>query len=66
MQLLVKHPENRLGTKNGIEEIKAHVWFKNIDWEGLLNKKVYFMKFFIFKKKLYVSKDKTTFQAENN
>jgi len=36
----VKHPENRLGVKSGIEEVKSHLWFKNIDWEGLLNKKV--------------------------
>lgn len=44
IKLLVKHPENRLGAKSDLEEIKSHPWFKNVDWEGLLNKKVRYKK----------------------
>jgi len=36
---LIKNPDNRLGT-NGAEEIKAHPWFKNVNWNDLSQKKV--------------------------
>mmetsp|Transcript_20477 Transcript_20477/g.56774 ORF Transcript_20477/g.56774 Transcript_20477/m.56774 type:complete len:721 (-) Transcript_20477:358-2520(-) len=36
-QLLVKNPEKRLGGKNGAEDIKAHPWFKDIEWAMLRN-----------------------------
>ena len=35
--LLKKDPEQRLGTKNE-DDIKNLPWFKDIDWENLLNK----------------------------
>ena len=36
-KLLYRKPHKRLGS-NGIKEIKEHTWFKNINWEELLNK----------------------------
>jgi hypothetical protein len=40
-QLLVKDPEHRLGCgPEGIEEIKNHPFFSDMDWEGLMNKTV--------------------------
>ena len=36
-KLLYRKPNKRLGS-NGIKEIKAHPWFKNINWEELYNK----------------------------
>lgn len=38
-RLLIKNPDNRLGT-NGAEEIKAHPWFKSINWKDLSEKKI--------------------------
>ena len=38
-QLLEKDPEQRIGV-NGDSEIKNHPWFKKIDWDLLLQKKV--------------------------
>ena len=38
-KLLYRKPHKRLGC-NGIKEIKEHSWFKNINWEELLNKKM--------------------------
>lgn len=37
-QLLEKDPANRLGSKNGLEEILAHPWIQSIDL-GKLEKK---------------------------
>eukprot|EP00873_Tetraselmis_striata_P009108 jgi/Tetstr1/429372/TSEL_019286.t1 len=34
-QLLVKNPEKRLGAKRGAEDIKAHPWFKDLDFNML-------------------------------
>lgn len=34
-QLLVKNPEKRLGSKHGAEDLKAHPWFKDIDFSML-------------------------------
>jgi serine/threonine protein kinase len=40
-RLLCSDPKKRLGaTKNDAEEIKKHAFFANIDWEGILTKKV--------------------------
>jgi len=39
--LLKKDPKKRLGSgKTGIQEIKKHAFFKKIDWDALLNKKI--------------------------
>ena len=38
-KLLKRKEDKRLGAK-GIEEIKNHNWFKNFDWEGVINFKV--------------------------
>ena len=39
--LLKKKPEDRIGCrKSGVAELKAHPWFKNIDWDNLEHKLV--------------------------
>lgn len=38
-KLLQRKPQNRLGA-NGIQEVKEHVWLKNVDWQGLMQKKI--------------------------
>lgn len=38
LQLLKKDPVKRLGTKS-VEDIKKHIWFENVNWEVLLQKK---------------------------
>jgi len=37
-QCLKKKPNERIGSKNGLDEILAHPWFADIDSEALLNK----------------------------
>lgn len=37
--LLIKNPENRLGSKNGFEEVKSHAFFFGIDWTKILARK---------------------------
>lgn len=40
-KLLVSDRTKRIGTmKNGPEDVKRHKWFKGIDWEGVLQKKL--------------------------
>ena len=39
-KLLDKNSETRLGSKNDADEIVNHPWFKDIDWEGLMNKTI--------------------------
>ena len=36
-KLLTKNPKKRLGF-NGVEEIKKHGWFNNINWSDIENK----------------------------
>ena len=38
--LLNRNPKHRLGATNDAEELKAHPFFADIDWEALTNKKV--------------------------
>lgn len=42
-QLLQHNPMNRLGTAGGAHEIKVHIFFYGIDWDGLLRKKAEFV-----------------------
>ncbi|CAD8043749.1 unnamed protein product [Paramecium primaurelia] len=36
-KLLQKDPDKRLGSNGGISEILTHVWFHNVDFEGIVN-----------------------------
>jgi len=36
-KLTIKNKKNRLGA-NGVEEIKKHPWFGDLDWNDILNK----------------------------
>jgi serine/threonine protein kinase len=36
--LLQSDPENRLGSHNGIEEVKSSKWFHDVDWEKVIKK----------------------------
>ena len=36
--LLVKNPDERLGSKDDIEEIKNHEYFKDVDWDKVYSK----------------------------
>mmetsp|Transcript_27644 Transcript_27644/g.49905 ORF Transcript_27644/g.49905 Transcript_27644/m.49905 type:complete len:586 (-) Transcript_27644:889-2646(-) len=38
--LLCKNPSERLGSRFGIEEIKAHPWCANIKWDKVLSRKI--------------------------
>ena len=39
-QLLIKNQNNRLGAKNGFEDIRKHPFFSGFDFEALLSKKL--------------------------
>ena len=39
-KLLEKDPKKRIGYEGGIEDIKAHDWFRDIDIDMLLNKQL--------------------------
>ncbi len=38
--LFLRDPNKRLGSKNEFEEIKAHPFLKNVDWDAILKKRV--------------------------
>jgi serine/threonine protein kinase len=38
--LFIREPEKRLGGKNDFEDIKAHPFMKNVDWDSIYKKKV--------------------------
>lgn len=40
-KLLKKTPETRIGSNMGAEEIKAHEFFSDVDWEKVLSKKLH-------------------------
>ncbi len=39
-QLLEKDPVNRLGTREGLDEIMRHPFFASLDWDQLLSKQI--------------------------
>lgn len=41
-QILAKEPANRIGCREsgGVEELKQHAWFSEIDWAMLYNKEI--------------------------
>ena len=39
-KLLIKEPENRIGSDGGIDQILKHPWFAEIDIEKLLKKEL--------------------------
>jgi serum/glucocorticoid-regulated kinase 2 len=39
-KLFQKNPEKRLGSKDGAIELKKHPWFKKVDWDRLVQKKI--------------------------
>jgi len=36
---LQRKPSNRLGL-NGPNEVKSHIWLKDVDWQALVDKKI--------------------------
>lgn len=36
---LMRNPQERLGANNGFQEIKKHPWFKNVNWDDVIQKK---------------------------
>ena len=46
--LLHKNPLKRLG-RNGSSEIKSHPWFKNVNWQDVLDRKVKMPKPYLMK-----------------
>jgi serine/threonine protein kinase len=43
LKLLEKDPTRRLGIKNGIKDIKDHIFFQGVDWEKVARKEVFDM-----------------------
>jgi len=39
-KLLDKDPKTRLGSTTDADEVVNHVWFRDLDWEGLMNKTI--------------------------
>jgi serine/threonine protein kinase len=39
-KILNKDPKERLGAKNGVQEILEHPWFKDLDPQKMENKKL--------------------------
>lgn len=66
-----KNPSERIGSQNGLAEIKQHPFFICFDFENILNKKVnffYFLKIFQlnapFKPEILDKKDVSNFDDE--
>jgi serum/glucocorticoid-regulated kinase 2 len=39
-KLLQKEPKDRLGQNGGVVEILTHPWFKDVDFEGIMGRKI--------------------------
>ena len=39
-KLLAKDPKTRLGSTTDADEVVNHPWFRDLDWEGLMNKTI--------------------------
>ena len=39
-KLLDKDPKTRLGSTTDADEVVTHAWFRDLDWEGLMNKTI--------------------------
>ena len=39
-KLLNKDPQTRLGSTTDADEVVNHAWFRDLDWEGLMNKTI--------------------------
>jgi hypothetical protein len=39
-KLLDKDPKTRLGSTTDADEVVNHAWFRDLDWEGLMNKTI--------------------------
>lgn len=39
-KILIKDPKERLGSKNGVQEILEHPWFKDLDPQKMLLRKI--------------------------
>jgi serine/threonine protein kinase len=39
-RLLDKDPKTRLGSTTDADEVVNHAWFRDLDWEGLMNKTI--------------------------
>lgn len=37
-QLTFKNKKKRIGAKGGVEEVKNHPWFEDIDWDAIMKK----------------------------
>ncbi|ODV93474.1 hypothetical protein PACTADRAFT_52054 [Pachysolen tannophilus NRRL Y-2460] len=55
-KLLIKDETNRLGSKNGANDIKQHIFFKNVQWALLRNQKPPMVPVFTKNKKTKVAK----------
>jgi len=39
-KLLRRNPEERIGSRKGVKEIKSHPFLKDINWSKMLNKEI--------------------------
>eukprot|EP01016_Furgasonia_blochmanni_P044226 TRINITY_DN6123_c0_g2_i1.p1 TRINITY_DN6123_c0_g2~~TRINITY_DN6123_c0_g2_i1.p1 ORF type:complete len:404 (-),score=66.60 TRINITY_DN6123_c0_g2_i1:57-1268(-) len=49
VKLLAKDPKKRIGSVNDVDDIKSHSWFKDMDWDAIMKKKIQapFVPFFV-------------------